>query len=405
MQTAAEEFTSSWKVIAACFLGLAISCATVPFYALGSLAGPLERAFGWTVGEVMSCASTMAVGTTIGVMVAGRLLDRFGDRRVIVVSMLVSASCLFAGPYLVSQLWHLQLIFFLTGITSSGSGMVAFSKAIGLRVTAIRGRALGIVLSGSGMAGFIAPLLAQGVIEAGADWKAICQLIGVAVFAIGLPIVIWGIKPMERHEIVPIPVADGGTPGGEARLSFLDRRFLVLFGAILIFGTFMTGLAIVTVPMLRFYGMEASRAAQIGSLFGLSMIVGRLGVGWMLDRWPAGMVGALSFVAGALGLAVLTVGGAAFAPVAVISLGLLFGAEGDVLSILIIRHFGLHEYGRIYGTIYSGYALASIASPILIAALVTAQGYAMLNLIAAGGFIVSAAMILSLPRLNAPSVR
>ena len=94
-------------------------------------------------------------------------------------------------------------------------------------------------------------------------------------------------------------------------------------------------------------------------------------------------------------------GTAAFAPVAVISLGLLFGAEGDVLSILIIRHFGLHEYGRIYGTIYGGFALAGIASPILIAALVTAQGYAMLNLIAAAGFIVSAGMILSMPRTKA----
>ncbi len=398
MQSATEEFTSSWKLIAACFLGLAISGATVPFYALGSLAGPLEQAFGWTAAEVMSCGSTMAVGTTIGVLAAGRLLDRFGDRPVIVASMTVSALCLFAGPWLVGELWHLQLMFFLTGLTSSGSGMVAFSKAIGLRVSAIRGRALGIVLSGSGMAGFIAPLLAQAVIESGAGWKGICQLIGVTVFAIGLPIVIWGVKPMDGSAIAAAPVEQGGAPGGQDRLSFLDRRFLVLFGAILIFGTFMTGLAIVTVPMLRFYGMEASRAAQIGSLFGLGMIVGRLGVGWALDRWPAGMVGALSFVAGAAGLAMLTVGGAAFAPVAVISLGLLFGAEGDVLSILIIRHFGLHEYGRIYGTIYGGYALASIASPMLIAALIASQGYAMLCLIAAAGFVVSAGMILSMPK-------
>ena len=145
----------------------------------------------------------------------------------------------------------------------------------------------------------------------------------------------------------------------------------------------------------------ADRMIRIGSLFGLAMIVGRLGVGWALDRWPAGMVGALSFVAGAAGLAALTIGGAAFAPVAVISLGLLFGAEGDVLSILIIRHFGLHEYGRIYGTIYGGFALASIASPILTGAIVTAQGYAMLNLIAAAGFVVSAGMILSMPQTKA----
>ena len=401
MQTAAEEFRSSYKLIAACFLGLAISGATVPFYALGSLAAPLKQAFGWSAGEVMSCGSAMAVGTTIGVLLSGRLLDRFGDRRVIVVSMLVSASCLFAGPWLVRELWHLQLMFFLTGLTSSGSGMVAFSKAIGSRVSAIRGRALGIVLSGSGMAGFIAPLLAQAVVEAGADWKGICQLIGVAVFAIGIPNVIWGVRPVVNFQSVAAPVADEGGSGGQGRLSLLDRRFLVLSGAILIFGTFMTGLVIVTVPMLRFYGMEAARAAQIGSLFGLAMIVGRLGVGWALDRWPAGMVGALSFVAGAAGLAALTIGGAAFAPVAVISLGLLFGAEGDVLSILIIRHFGLHEYGRIYGTIYGGFALASIASPILTGAIVTAQGYAMLNLIAAAGFVVSAGMILSMPQTKA----
>ncbi len=241
------------------------------------------------------------------------------------------------------ELWHLQLIFFLTGLTSSGSGMVAFSKAIGLRVTAIRGRALGIVLSGSGMAGFIAPLLAQAVVEAGADWKGICQLIGVAVFAVGIPIVIWGVSPM-RVAAGPSVGAGDAASGGAGKLSFLDRRFLVLFGAILIFGTFVTGLVIVTVPMLRFYGMEAARAAQIGSLF---------------------------------------------------------GAEGDVLSILIIRHFGLHEYGRIYGTIYGGFALTGIASPILIAALVTTQGYAMLNLIAAAGFTVSAVMILSMPRTKA----
>lgn len=398
MQTAAEEFKSSTRLIAACFLGLAISGATIPFYVLGSLAGPLGQAFGWTAAQVFSCGSTMAVGTTIGVMVAGRVLDRVGDRPIIVISMVVSALCLFVGPWLVSELWHFQLMFFLTGLTSSGSGTVAFTKAIGSRCTVIRGRAMGIVLSGSGLAAFIAPLLAQGLLEIGADWRGICQLISLAVFAIGLPLVIWGIKPIAKPGIVVAPAADGGEPAGAGKLSFLDRRFLVLFGAILLFGLFMTGLAIITVPMLRFYGMEAVRAAQIGSLFGLSMIVGRLGVGWMLDRWPPGMVGALSFIAGAAGLAMLPLGGAAFAPVAVVSLGLLFGAEGDVLSILIIRHFGLHEYGRIYGTIYGGYALASIASPILIAMLITAQGYAMMSLIAAAGFILSAAMILSLPR-------
>ena len=39
---------------------------------------------------------------------------------------------------------------------------------------------------------------------------------------------------------------------------------------------------------------------------------------------------------------------------------------------------------------------------LVIAALVTAQGYAMLNLIAAAGFTVSAVMILSMPRTKAP---
>ena len=168
------------------------------------------------------------------------------------------------------------------------------------------------------------------------------------------------------------------------------------------------GLVTSTVPMLRDKGLSAAEAAQVFSFFGIALIVGRLVVGYLLDRlWPPGVAAvsmalpaaaALVFLWGGSDMALLSVG-AALA-------GLGAGAEFDVAAFLIARYFGLKDYGRVFGLHQGLITVASAAAPLVFAAMFSATGsYTAMLTCCAIGAAFGAALLLTLgrtPRFSPP---
>ena len=165
-----------------------------------------------------------------------------------------------------------------------------------------------------------------------------------------------------------------------------DPRFYLIMGMVILFGLFISALIINLVPILQAQGLTAARAAAIASSMGLAMIIGRLGVGWLLDRWPPSLVGAGTFAVGAIGSLLLALAGAEYALLTVISMGLLVGAEVDLLSFIVLRYFGVRNYGEIYGWLYGAYTLVSMACPPFGALLLEQGGYRLLFGSAAASF-------------------
>jgi cyanate permease len=126
------------------------------------------------------------------------------------------------------------------------------------------------------------------------------------------------------------------------------------------------GLIIHLNPMFQDMGMTAMEAAQITSLIGIASSVGRLLIGVCLDRFPATLVSVTVLAAGLLGIGLIWLSGASFAVVAVLLIGLLLGAELDLLAYLASRLFGQRSFGTLYGWLYSLYSLGFGFSPLLL---------------------------------------
>jgi MFS family permease len=113
-------------------------------------------------------------------------------------------------------------------------------------------------------------------------------------------------------------------------------------------------------------GVSAERGAIATSLVGAALIVGRLGSGYLLDRFFAPRVAILFYGATTLGLAMLWAGNSGTPALAASFLiGLGMGAEVETMGYMISRYFGLRAFGTAYGHAFGAYMLAGAAGVLL----------------------------------------
>ena len=120
------------------------------------------------------------------------------------------------------------------------------------------------------------------------------------------------------------------------------------------------------VPLLTDRGISDQNAAFAISLLGGASLLGRVGTGYLLDRFLAAYVAMCLFCGSALGVFMLRVevsGSLVFFAAFLVGLGL--GAEGDIMAYLVSRYFGLRAFGEIYGYILGIYTLGAVIGPIL----------------------------------------
>ncbi|MFU7547989.1 MFS transporter, partial [Pseudomonas paraeruginosa] len=98
-------------------------------------------------------------------------------------------------------------------------------------------------------------------------------------------------------------------------------------------------------------GLSASQASQVFSSFGISLILGRLVVGYLIDRlWAPGVAAlALLLLAFACLIFAYTEANLLLFILATLLVGIGAGAEFDIAAFLIARYFGMRDYGRLFG--------------------------------------------------------
>src|SRR5580698_6368908 len=114
------------------------------------------------------------------------------------------------------------------------------------------------------------------------------------------------------------------------------RTFWLLCGIFFVVAGCGTGTAAHLVPLLTDSGTSGRSAALAASTFGFASIVGRVGSGYLVDRFFAPRIAALMFAAATAGIAMLAgglTGNAAF--LAAFLIGLAIGTEGDLIPFLI----------------------------------------------------------------------
>jgi MFS family permease len=372
-----------WWVVLTCALGLFLGPIPIMVFSFGVFLKPLIREFHTGRGAI-SLALTLA--TTIlafGVPFAGRLIDRFGPRKVILPCTLLAGLILLAAHFCSGKLWQLYLFYLALGVVGSGIAPVSYCYVVSHWFDRHRGLALGLMMAGLGTGAFVMPSAAQFLI-AWVGWRHTFGIVGAAILVITAPMLAKFLveKPESIGQLpdgLPRAAPASHRPAGDIGMSWSEALrtptlWLLLCAVVLVSASVQACLAHIA-AILTDRGAHAQTAALAASLLGGGLLVGRTGSGYLLDRFFAPRVAALIFACAGTGIGLLRISvSPQLAFVAAFFIGLGLGAEVDISAYLISRYFGLRSFGAIYGFIFGGFGLAGGLGAYLMGASFDATG-------------------------------
>jgi MFS family permease len=375
------EFKRAWRIVILATLGLAINSNSAMLYAFGAMVVPLQQAFAWERADLQTAVSFLFMGSILGSQVVGWLNLRFGMKRVTLISLCSLSLAYVAMTRLGPSIVQLYVMFLVASVASMGTMHVTWTYLVNLWFERNRGLALALVLSGTGLAAMLVPSAVSAVV-ARWNWQAAFWLMAAMPVALVLPLVLaWMKEPARTQPVLPAAGQAAADPVKLPGLSFTEGlrspRFWMLNLALSLVVACIVAMVTSGVPLLRDKGLQATDAARIFGSFGLSLIFGRVVVGYLVDRLWAPGVAAVALALPALGCVLLSVAGAgdtALLLAGVMLIGIGSGAEFDVAAFLMSRYFGLRDYGRLFGVHLGLITLASTLAPWLFGQLYRSTG-------------------------------
>lgn len=362
-----------WWIVAAAMLCISTGTGPFAFASLGIFMLPLTEEFGWSRSQVSLCTMILVATTALSMPIVGRLVDRFGSRRILVFSMLILSACLAAIPMVTSRLWHLALIFAVIGTLGAGTNSVPYMPILSAWFDKRRGLAIGIAIAGIGLGYAYVPLLLQFLIDR-SGWRSGYLALGAVELAVAVPLALlvlrespaaMGLKP-DGALTGPEPRATSRNVGFSVPEILRRREFWMLLGIFLVLSFVLNGMLSHLVPMLVDRGMESGTAAAVASLEGVTVFFSRIFIGFLIDKFFAPRVGVVFFALSAFGIGMFALGAVdTTAFVAVILIGLSLGAEIDILAYLASRYFGLRAYGTVYGLLFAAVLVGTATGPFI----------------------------------------
>lgn len=359
-----------WVVVAAAMVGVALGLSPLPFYTIGMFAPELSREFGWSFASLMGSLAVLSIVVMGSSPLAGFAVDRYGARRVAIISMFLFGLTFMSLSLSGGSIWVYYGQWVIMSVVGAGTLSGTWTRVVNGWFDKHRGLALGVASCGTGITGFlIKPFAAYLIQDHG--WRVAFVVIGMLPILIGIPIVAWLFR--EPTEVAArsslsedVPQADT-EEGMTLRDALRSRTFWIMAGAFLLISFALTAPTPNLENILRNHDFAIGTIAKITASFGLAVIVGRVIGGWLLDRIWAPLCALFVLILPACGSWLLSQGSLTetSAMASVIAIGLGAGFEFDLLAYLISRYFGRLHYGSIYGTFYTVIALGGGMGPVV----------------------------------------
>jgi len=398
-----SEFTYGWKSLLAATIGTMCGIFTLTNYTQGFFVGPVTSEFGWSAPQFfLSYTVLMCSGLLTGPLI-GYIAQRVGLRTVGIVGLIGHSLAYVVLSLNTGSLMLWYLSWALVAILGAGSLPIIWTGVLNNWFTKHRGKAIGITMAGTGLGAFLLPPIVEFLI-ANHGWRTAYRGIGLGALLISLPIVfaLFKEKPDSSTatdgEVMANKVE---TWGLTTRDAMRTKQFWILGAVLFLTVIVVAGLLSNFERIMTEQGFERSSIAQIAAVMGLTVIIGRLMVGALVDRFWAPGVAACFFLVATLGLLILvgTQLTMATALLVAVMIGLAAGAELDLLAYLTGKYFGPAHYPTIFGLIIAFFTVgAGIAPPLFGMAAQMFQGYGTMLSISIGLLLVSILLFLSLGR-------
>lgn len=360
--TQIKELCQQSRLIYASALGLTAGMTATMFYSLGAFIPSLQAEFAWSRSDISLAATFLTLAVFITGTFAGKLCDRFGAAAMGAGSLIAYSVAVLLLTVWVNRIEGFWIAYGLIAVLGVGSTPIVLVRPITTGFFQARGIALGIALTGAGIAGFWVPRLVAWV---SAEWGWRQAYWALAAIAIAVAPVVW----LGFRDRIDKTTADADAVGGDG-MSPLQARSTAAYWLLSVMALAMAcgvaGVVVHMVPLFIDQGLDAVTAAGIASLLGISSVIGRIVVGYFLDRLPSVLVTIIVLLLACTGVLLLWAYGLKYAYVASLLLGLAAGAEIDLIAYLTVTFFGRRHYGAIYGWQYSVFALGYGLSPYLV---------------------------------------
>jgi MFS family permease len=323
--------------------------------AFGIVATPLIEEFGAT-------ATQLGIGMSLALLaaaLAGAPLGAAFDRGPLRAIMLSGVALMFASALALSRgaaLWQLAVCFALATVGMSMYGMAPVSVVLVNWFTQRRGTALSLAYAGTSVGALLVPTATAWLVE-WLGWRHAVVALAAGAGGLAAPAIARLVKRPEDLGQTPdgLPSAVA-TPGGEARREpghlsrwLRDRNFWLIGGGV----GLALSVSIATLFLVRHLetlGIPRTQAALVPSSMALFGILGKLGAGWLVDRFDARAVVVGALALHALGWTVVASQSSHVAMLfASVPLGLGGGGFLPLPPVLQGRCFGRDAIGRIGG--------------------------------------------------------
>src|SRR3989441_2824788 len=333
---------------------------------------PMEAEFGWSRGALSGAAAISLLLLGAAGPAVGWLADRYGPRRVIVVSLLMLGSGAIGASF-VQRLWHVYVTTGLLMALGAGGLAITTGSTVAARwFEARRGVAIGIAAGGMSAGQLVVIPLAT-VLTLWFGWRMSFLWQGVGLLVLVLPIALWliGNDPAERG-LRPYgatgpaqTVAQAAAAKEAQRVSVLDAlgvpQFWLLMATFFVCGYTSNGMVLTHfMPHALEHNFSELQASTALGVMGAMNVLGTVGSGWICDRFGRrGPLAFYYFVRGLSLLFLLYVWNAPSLHLWAAIFGLNYISTVPPTTTLTANIFGRYSVGELSGWIFFSHQVGS----------------------------------------------
>ena len=370
-----------WIIVGISFVNLAVAYGL--YFSFSVFFVAILEEFRWSRASIAGAFSLSTLLLGISSWFVGRLIDRFGSRKILIGGILILCFSTIASGW-IKELWHLYALFgVFVAIGGSGLGWVPHSVLLFNWFLEKRGTMVGIAFSGMGIGILIIGPLSQFLIS-WYGWRIAYVLLGLMVLVLLLPLnCILPIIPREKEAFAGNYRSNQSTTvqGKIKRVSSQrDEKVNPAFGHAMrtvplwcfFFAYLLIPLGIFPVMLHQVayvidLGYSKMLAAFVLGTIGFLSSAGRMLFGTLSDRMGREKVATLSFLFSIVGILILL-----FLPLLqsvfwfylyAALFGLGFGARGPIITAMVADMYQGKHFGSIYGFTLIGSGIGGALGP------------------------------------------
>jgi MFS family permease len=323
---------------------------------------PISNDLGLDQTEISLAYAVATLVAAFGLPYIGKLIDRFGMRRVVLITTTLLGFAAIAFGH-VQGLVMLGLLFAALRFLGQGTLMLSSTNLVAQWFSAKRGFAASLVALGFSASVALHPPFAQWLIDQ-VGWRDAWFWLGVSTWVLYLPLVFFLVqnKPEDigvRPDGVAEPISDDektkassdadiGLTSGEA---LRTRAFWITAISLASFSMLVTALFFYQVSIFQTQGLNEQIAARVFPISAITMVCCMPVFGRMLDRFPTKPLFASGVLLMTASMIALTfVQDLVTAVIYAVIFGMNNAAVHALIGFIWPRYFGRKHLGSIQGT-------------------------------------------------------